>query len=143
MNPKICIPLFLVFLVLSLVPARYNVIAHAGGETLVAGQIWANYALLKHITSCESWGDPNKEPRQFNASGTVLHGNPNPQDIGLGQINLPTWGAKAKELGFDLYTYDGNLAMSKWIFDHYDAKPWTYSKGCWGKYATEGNKSNS
>ena len=61
-------------------------------------------------------------------------GYPNPDDIGLGQINLPTWGAKAKELGFDLYIYDGNVAMSKWIFDHYGWKPLTYSKDCWKAY---------
>jgi hypothetical protein len=101
----------------------------------VAGQIWAAYPLLKHIASCESWGDPDKEPREFNSSGTVLRGFPNPNDVGLGQINLPTWGAKAKELGFDLFTYQGNLAMTKWIFDHYGSKPWTYSQGCWGKYS--------
>ena len=46
------------------------------------------------------------------------------------QINLPIWGKTAKQLGFDLYTYDGNLEMAKWIFDHYGSKPWTYSKGC-------------
>ncbi len=83
------------------------------------------------VTSCESWGDPNKQPREFTETGAVLHGYPNPDDIGLGQINLPTWGATAKQLGFDLYTYEGNLAMSKWIFDHYGAAPWKYSKGCW------------
>lgn len=65
----------------------------------------------KQITSCESWGDPNKEPREFTADGQVLRGSPNPDDVALGQINLPKWGVKAKELGFDLYTYSGNLEM--------------------------------
>jgi hypothetical protein len=115
-------------------PARYSVIAHAQAQNRVASAIWTNYPLLKHITSCESWGDPNKEPREFDASGTVIRGYPNPNDIGLGQINLPTWGTKAKELGFDLYTYQGNVAMSKWIFDHYGSAPWKYSEGCWGTY---------
>lgn len=97
---------------------------------------WNGYALLKHIASCESWGDPNKEPREFNASGTVLRGYPNPNDVGLAQINLPTWGAKAKELGDDLFTYQGNLAFAKWLFDHEGDAPWKYSKNCWQKYAT-------
>jgi hypothetical protein len=74
--------------------------------------LWAGYPLLKHIAYLESWGDLNKEPREFLPDGSVLLRTPNPNDIGLGQINLPTWGAKAKELGFDLYTYDGNLAMT-------------------------------
>ena len=90
---------------------------------------------MKHITSCESWGDPNKEPREFTPDGKVLRGYPNPDDLGLGQINIPTWGKKAKELGFDLNTYEGNLAMSKWIFDNYGSGPWKYSRGCWGPYS--------
>lgn len=114
--------------------AHYSVIPHAQAENHLAGQIWTNYPLLKHIASCEDWGDPNKEPREFTANGEVLRGYPNPDDIGIGQINLPTWGPKAKELGFDLYTYDGNVAMSKWIFDHYGWKPWVYSKDCWRAY---------
>jgi hypothetical protein len=130
----LCISLIAAFCLLLTRPARYSVIPHAQAQNRVAGQIWASYPLLKHITSCESWGDPNKEPRQFLPDGSVLRGYPNPDDIGLGQINIPTWGKKAQELGFDLYSYDGNLAMSKWIFDHYGSKPWVYSQGCWGKY---------
>jgi hypothetical protein len=103
-------------------PAVYRVNAAPLPKNPVAGQIWAGYALLKHIASCESWGDPNKEPREFNASGTVLRGFPNPNDIGLAQINLPTWGATATALGFNLYTYQGNLNMAKWIFNHYGSK---------------------
>jgi hypothetical protein len=95
---------------------------------------WAGYALLKHIASCESWGDPNKEPRQFLPDGSVLHGFPNPNDIGLAQINAPIWQAKAESLGFDIFTYAGNLKMAKWIFDNYGSQPWYWSEGCWGKY---------
>lgn len=97
---------------------------------------WSGYALLKHIASCESWGDPNKEPREFRPNGSVLRGDPNPDDIGLAQINFPTWGKKAKELGFNLYTYSGNLAMAKWIFDNdpRHAENWSWSEGCWGSY---------
>jgi hypothetical protein len=91
---------------------------------------WVGYALLKHIASCESWGDPNKEPRQFLPDGSVLRGYPNPNDIGLAQINIPTWGAQAAELGLDLKTYEGNLGMAKWIFDHYGSAPWVYSQKC-------------
>jgi hypothetical protein len=95
---------------------------------------WEAYPLLKRIASCESWGDPSKEPRQFLPNGSVLRGYPNPNDIGLAQINIPTWGAPAAELGFDLKTYEGNLAMAKWIFDRYGSAPWRYSQKCWGRY---------
>jgi hypothetical protein len=93
--------------------------------------IWDGYPLLKMIGSCESNGDPNEEPRQFNTDGTLLRGYPNPNDVGAMQINVPTWGAKAKELGFDIYTYGGNIAMGKWIFDTYGSQPWKYSENCW------------
>ena len=114
--------------------AIYSVIPHADAENRVTGIQWVGYGLLKHIASCESWGDPDKEPREFLPDGSVLRGYPNPDDVGLAQINIPTWGAKARQLGLDLFTYDGNLAMAKWIFDHYGSKPWVYSEGCWGKY---------
>jgi hypothetical protein len=130
---RIWIAAILLFLATTAVPARYSVSPPANAAMVNS---WAGYALLKHITSCESWGDPNKEPREFTPDGNVLHGYPNPNDIGLGQINVPTWGAKAKELGFDLYTYAGNLAMAQWIFARYGSAPWKYSKGCWGKYQT-------
>jgi hypothetical protein len=58
---------------------------------------------------------------------------PNPQDVGLAQINLPTWSGTAKKLGFDVFTYDGNLAMAKWIFDndrrHEENWKWSGSVG--------------
>jgi hypothetical protein len=136
---KLCVSLFIALSVSTPLIARsavYKVIPSSQPENLVAGQIWAAYPLLKHIASCESWGDPNKEPREFNASGTVLRGYPNPNDVGLAQINVPTWGATAKSLGFDLYTYQGNLDMAEWIFDHYGSAPWKYSEGCWGEYQT-------
>lgn len=93
---------------------------------------WQGYATLKRIASCESWGNPTLEPRQFDENGAVLHGVVNPQDIGLAQINLPSWGNKALELGYDIFTPEGNLGMAKWIYDTYGSAPWYLSKGCWG-----------
>ena len=34
--------------------------------------VWAGYPLLKRIASCESWGDANKEPRQFLPDGSPV-----------------------------------------------------------------------
>jgi hypothetical protein len=45
-------------------------------------------------------------------------------------------GRQAKKLGFDLYTYQGNLGFTKWLYDHYGSAPWKYSQGCWGSYQT-------
>jgi hypothetical protein len=96
--------------------------------------VWVGYPLLKHIASCESWGDPNKEPREFLPDGSILRGYPNPDDIGLAQINAPLWAKTAEAHGWDIFTYQGNLAMAKWLFDQYGSKPWNWSKGCWGQY---------
>jgi hypothetical protein len=88
---------------------------------------------LKRIAACESTGDVNKEPREFYPDGKVITGYPDPDDKGMLQINVPTWGAKAKELGFDIYAYDGNLAMGKWIYDNDSrhAENWSASEPCW------------
>lgn len=114
-------------------PSIYEVAA-ASTNTSANLDIYTGYQLLKHIGSCESWGDPNKEPREFLSDGTVLRGYPNPDDIGAFQINLPTWGASATKLGYDIYTFQGNFDMAKWIFDNYGAQQWKYSEGCWGQY---------
>ena len=120
------------FIAITLLFMRPNVVKVTADPT----DPWAGYALLKHIASCESWGTPDKEPRQFLPNGSVLRGYPNPEDIGLAQINLHYWGAKANALGFNLYTYAGNLAMAKWIFtnDPRREQNWNWSRGCWGKY---------
>jgi hypothetical protein len=83
--------------------------------------------ILKRIASCES-GD-----RQFNPNGTVLRGVINPHDLGRFQINELIWGARAKELGHDLYSDAGNRAMALWIYAKYGVEPWGWSKFCWSK----------
>jgi hypothetical protein len=76
-------------------------------------------------------GRPEQKPRQFLPDGSVLHDQTTPDDIGMAQINLGYWGAEALKLGYDIYTYDGNLKMAKWIFDHYGSGPWFWSRSCW------------
>ncbi|KND52090.1 MAG: hypothetical protein AB198_00750 [Parcubacteria bacterium C7867-003] len=48
----------------------------------------------------------------FNPDGTVLR---NGTAVCTAQIKEDIWGAKAKELGFDIYTLDGCLEMALWI----------------------------
>ena len=80
------------------------------------------------VAHCES------QLKHFNDDGTVLLGWQNPKDIGVFQINEPTWGKQAKRLGYDIRTLEGNLAMGGYIFKTEGFKPWKYSKPCWGKY---------
>lgn len=97
------------------------------------GDKWAQFPLLKRIAACESTGDVKGVPRQFLPNGEVLRGYPNPHDIGEFQINEPTWGKVAKQLGFDIYTEKGNFAMGKWIYvnDRQHEENWKWSEHCW------------
>lgn len=82
--------------------------------------------ILDKIAMCES------SNRHFNNSGEVLRGTINPSDIGKYQINEKYWKEKAEELGFDIYTEEGNEAMALWLYEHYGTKCWAWSKPCWG-----------
>lgn len=88
---------------------------------------------LKAICAAESVGDWNAEPIQFNPDGTVLRGRINPNDIGQCQINEPTWGKTAKELGFDIYTSNGNRQIANYIYETRGNQDWKYSKAGWDK----------
>ena len=114
-----------VVLLFALSPARYAVL-----PVQAATDIWDGYGQLKWACSCESWGEPNKEPREFK-DGKVLRGVPNPQDIGACQINIPFWGATAKKLGYNIYTLDGNVSMAKYILGQQGIKAWEWSQKCW------------
>jgi hypothetical protein len=85
---------------------------------------------LVPICACESVGNPNAIPQQFNKDGSVIKGKINPSDIGMCQINLRYWGQKAIDLGFDIYTEQGNIKMANWIYDHQGTSPWIWSRGC-------------
>lgn len=83
--------------------------------------------ILKRIAECESGG------RQFKDDGSVVRGIANPQDIGKYQINLYWNGAKAKELGYDLFTEEGNTLMALYLYHSRGTKDWSWSAGCWNK----------
>lgn len=85
------------------------------------------YSILEKIALCESGN------RQFDADGNIVRGKLNPNDIGKYQISIHYWQLKANELGFDIFTEEGNEKMARWIFDHYGTSPWNWSKNCWNK----------
>lgn len=83
--------------------------------------------ILEKICLAESGG------KQFGANGRVLRGRVNPSDIGYCQINEYIWNDKARELGYDIFTENGNRAMALWIFDHQGSDPWSSSRSSWSK----------
>ena len=81
--------------------------------------------VLENIAWCES------RNRHFNKNGKVLRGESNYYDVGKYQINIKYWGPKAKELGYDIFTEEGNEAMALFLFEKYSVKPWYHSSACW------------
>lgn len=83
--------------------------------------------LASKIAFCEStW-------RQFDDSGKPLRGHQNSKDVGVFQINEEYHLAKSKELGFDIYTTEGNIAYGLWLLKNGGPEPWNWSKHCWNK----------
>src|SRR3990167_10407712 len=78
------------------------------------------------IAKCEGWP-------HWDESGKVIKGKINPLDTGLFQINLKYNGAKAKELGHDVFSLEGNLAMTKYLYEKNGLSDWRHSKSCWKK----------
>lgn len=88
---------------------------------------------LQRVCSCESTGRPDREPRQFNADGSVVHGKINQHDIGMCQINETYNGDDAKAHGWDIYTRDGNIKMANYLYETQGRTPWNWSKSCWAQ----------
>lgn len=87
---------------------------------------------LVPVCTCES-GQDTGEPQQYDIhTGGVLHGKQNPKDIGMCQVNEHWNGKAATEMGWDIYTTEGNILMANWLYAHYGKTPWNWSKGCWG-----------
>lgn len=85
--------------------------------------------ILLRIAECESGN------RQFNEDGSVVRGKQNPQDIGRWQINLRWNGERAEELGYDLFTEEGNLKMALYLYETRGTKDWSWSRACWSGQA--------
>ncbi len=123
---KIASMLTLVYVV-ALLGAKYlNVPVYAQIETIKEVQIEAEFPpILTKICFAESGG------KQFNKNGSVVRGKTTPSDIGYCQIAETIWNDKARELGYDIYTLEGNKGFALWLFNHYGSEPWYLSKHNW------------
>ncbi len=52
-------------------------------------------------------------------------------DVGRYQINVYYWGAKATELGYNIFDEEDNQKMAIWLFKNYGTEPWNSSKSNW------------
>jgi len=89
---------------------------------------------LKPVCACESSysGKASGEPRQYDSNGNVIKGNLNANDIGMCQINRRYHISKAKALGYDIYTREGNIRYANHLYERKGLQPWKWSKPCWG-----------
>ena len=104
-----------------------EVVAHADTVRIVEKDVRTWPKALQAICNAESGG------KHLKPNGRVIRGHVNPSDIGLCQINEPIWNDKAREMGFDIFTEEGNKAMALWLFDNYGTEPWNASKAGWIK----------
>ena len=83
-------------------------------------------ALARKIAFCES------SLKQFDPkSGKLIRGIHNPSDTGLFQINEKYHLARSRELGYDIYTTDGNIAYAMYLLSKAGTEHWRWSKPCW------------
>lgn len=81
--------------------------------------------ILKKIAQCESSNN------QFDKNGQVLINAT--EDAGRYQINVPTWGKQAKEMGLNLMDEKDNETFAVWLFENKGSGPWSSSAHCWNK----------
>lgn len=86
--------------------------------------------IMAEIAKCES------RFRHIGRNGKVIRGVLTQEDVGVMQINEYFHDDRAKRLGIDLHTLDGNLAYAKWLYGKEGAVPWYSSSKCWEKSAT-------
>ncbi|MES2470664.1 MAG: hypothetical protein V4526_00290 [Patescibacteria group bacterium] len=86
--------------------------------------------LLIEIARCEStFTHSTKE-------GKLLRGRVDDADVGVMQINERYHSERAKKMGIDLHTIEGNMAYAKYLYETQGAQPWSASSKCWGKTTT-------
>ena len=87
---------------------------------------WGSFTLLRAIAEAESsW-------RQYDSEGNVLRGQDG-KDVGLFQIRETIHLTKAKELGFDIYTPEGNINYALYLYSENYTDDWTASKSRWAE----------
>jgi len=98
---------------------------HAATVEKEVRQYFRNDPVLVAIAGCES------EFRQYDSDGNVLK-NPNSSATGVMQIISSIHRREALNLGYDIYTTQGNLGYAAYLYHREGTRPWKASKACWG-----------
>ena len=86
-----------------------------------------NEQVALKIATCES------SLRQFNQTGQPLLGVDNPQDVGLFQINEQYHLKQSRQMGYDIYSTNGNIDYAIWLLSRAGTRYWNPSRACWSK----------
>lgn len=89
---------------------------------------FADLPVLAKVAYCES------RFRQFDKNGKILRGIENRSDVGVMQVNEYYHLERAKKMGIDIYTLDGNLSYARDLYEREGARPWMASSPCWAKF---------
>jgi len=89
--------------------------------------------LAQAIAFCESTTRQYDE-KNLAADGTpkVLRGIENSYDVGIFQVNEKYHLKRSQELGYDIYTSEGNIDYAMWLLKSEGSRHWKASKPCWG-----------
>lgn len=101
-----------------------------GVQTVMEKRVRERYKsipILAEIAACES------DFTHWSASGEIYRGERNPNDIGVMQINTSYHEDNARKLGYDIYSFRGNLDFAEYLYRRDGTRPWNPSKNCWGK----------
>ncbi len=82
-------------------------------------------AVMARIAACES------HDKQFNPDGSVVRGKVDKNDIGRYQISITVHGAEAMQMGYNLFTEEGNEAYAMYLYHKAGTEPWFKTKSCW------------
>lgn len=103
--------------------------AAALGLCIALSTTVAHADVLSAIAQCESHG------HQFADNGQVLRNKSHRAVVGVFQINERLHGAKARQLGLNIYTQEGNWAYARYLLETEGTTPWNASRGCWKRVA--------
>lgn len=90
-------------------------------------EYFSDLPIMAEVSKCES------RYRQFSADGSILRGVVNGQDVGVMQINEYYHLKRAKKLGMDVRTLEGNLDYARLLYEEEGTRPWKASAPCWMK----------
>lgn len=82
--------------------------------------------VMEKVAWCESREKQSARRKNFTEDGRHWS-----TDVGLFQINDFYWKEKSEELGYDIYTKEGNIKMARWLYERHGTDPWEWSAGCW------------